>query len=169
MNIEEAKDILLNIIADEVIGTYCIEIQKEVDCSKNCENEDCYLIQAIETVLNELEKKDKEIEHQIEKRNNQKEELAILNEKQKEFNKLTNTLKSYKGQFKRQQNELEKKDKVINEMSDFINEMSNELIAETGANNLEFCKTKKCIDNGEIDCKDCIKEYFTNKAENVGE
>ena len=66
-------------------------------------------------------------------------------------------------------NELEKKDKVINEMSNFINTMSNELVAETGDNNLEFCKTKICIDNGEIDCKDCIIEYFTNKAENVGE
>lgn len=65
--------------------------------------------------------------------------------------------------------ELEKKEAVINEMSNFINIMSNELVAETGDNNLEFCKTKKCIDNGEIDCKDCIKEYFTNKAENVGE
>lgn len=66
-------------------------------------------------------------------------------------------------------NELEKKEKVINEMSDFINTMSNELVAETGDNNLEFCKMQKCIDNGEIDCIDCIKEYFTNKAENVGE
>lgn len=66
MNIEEAEDILLNIIADEVIGTYCIEIQKEVDCSKNCENEDCYLIQAISTVLSELEKKDKVINEMAE-------------------------------------------------------------------------------------------------------
>lgn len=45
---EEIIDILQNVICDEVIGTYCIEIQKQVDCSKNCENEDCYLIQAIE-------------------------------------------------------------------------------------------------------------------------
>lgn len=54
-----------------------------------------------ETVLNMLKEKDIEIEHQIEKRNNQKAELAILNEKQKELNKLTNTVKSYKGQIKR--------------------------------------------------------------------
>lgn len=69
----------------------------------------------------------------------------------------------------KQEADLEKKEAVINEMSNFINIMSNELVAETGDNNLEFCKTQKCIDNGEIDCKDCIKEYFTNKAENVGE
>lgn len=61
--------------------------------------------------------------------------------------------------------ELEKKDKVINEMSNFINLMSDELVAETGDNNLEFCKMQKCIDNGELDCEECIKEYFTKKAE----
>ena len=60
MNIEESTDILKNIIADEVIGTYCIEIQKEgINCSENCKDEDCYLIQAIETVLNEQSKKEK--------------------------------------------------------------------------------------------------------------
>ena len=72
----------------------------------------------LHTILNLIEKQQAEIEHQIEKRNNQKEELAILNEKQKEFNNLTNTLKSYKGQFKRQQKELEKKDKIINKMAE---------------------------------------------------
>lgn len=61
--------------------------------------------------------------------------------------------------------ELEKKDKVINKMSNFINLMSDELVAETGDNNLEFCKMQKCIDNGELDCEECIKEYFTKKAE----
>lgn len=62
-------------------------------------------------------------------------------------------------------NELEKKEAVINEMSNFINIMSNELVAETGYNNLEFCKMQKCIDNRELDCEDCIKEYFTKKVE----
>lgn len=54
-----------------------------------------------------IEKQSKEIEHQKEKRENQKKELAILNAKQIEFNKLVNTVNSYKGQFKRQQKELE--------------------------------------------------------------
>lgn len=48
MTEEEIIDILQNIICDEVIGTYCLEIQKKINCSKNCENEDCYLVQAIE-------------------------------------------------------------------------------------------------------------------------
>lgn len=76
MDIEKAKDILLNVIADEVIGTYCIEIQKEVDCSKNCENEDCYLIQAIDTVLSELEKKEAIINEMVK-------QLAKLREKRR--------------------------------------------------------------------------------------
>lgn len=58
-------------------------------------------------ILNMIEKQSKEIEHQIEKRANQKKELAILNAKQVEFNKLVNTVNSYKGQFKRQEKEIE--------------------------------------------------------------
>ena len=65
-------------------------------------------------------------------------------------------------------NELEKKEAIINEMSNFINLMGNELVAETGDNNLEFCKRQKCIDNEELDCEECIKEYFTNKVEREG-
>ena len=59
------------------------------------------------TIKNLIEKQSKEIEHQKEKRENQKKELAILNAKQIEFNKLVNTVNSYKGQFKRQQKEIE--------------------------------------------------------------
>ena len=58
-------------------------------------------------LINLIEKQSKEIEHQIEKRANQRNELAILNAKQIEFNKLVNTVNSYKGQFKRQQKEIE--------------------------------------------------------------
>ena len=62
-------------------------------------------------VLPVIEKQSKEIEHQKEKRANQKKELAILNAKQIEFNKLVNTVNSYKGQFKRQEKEIEEKKK----------------------------------------------------------
>lgn len=62
---------------------------------------------SIEILLNLIEKQSKEIEHQIEKRANQRNELAILNAKQIEFNKLVNTVNSYKGQFKRQEKEIE--------------------------------------------------------------
>ena len=53
---KEAIDILQNVIADEVIGTYCIEIQKEVNCAENCKDKDCYLITAIDKVVNLIDK-----------------------------------------------------------------------------------------------------------------
>lgn len=65
MELEKAKEILVNVMADEVIGAYCNEIQKTVDCSKNCENEDCFLQQAIDTVLQELDRLQKENEKYI--------------------------------------------------------------------------------------------------------
>ena len=67
--------------------------------------------QAIQGLLDLYNKEKKEIEHQKEKMENQKKELAVLNAKQVEFNKLLNTVKSYKGQFKRQQ-------KIINKMAE---------------------------------------------------
>ncbi len=77
----------------------------------------------IKVLLDLIEKQSKEIEHQKEKRENQKQELAILNAKQIEFNKLVNTVNSYKGQFKRQQKEIEEL-KAINKMQEYrINEM----------------------------------------------
>lgn len=63
MDLKEAREILTNIIDDEVIGTYCIEIQKEgVPCDINCEDKDCYLHTAIETILQELDNLQKENE-----------------------------------------------------------------------------------------------------------
>lgn len=47
---------------------------------------------------------------------NQKAELAILNEKQKDFNKLQNTLSSYKGQFRRQEKENKKINSLIRKL-----------------------------------------------------
>ena len=64
MELEKAKDILLNIIDDEVIGTYCIEIQKQgIPCELNCKTQECYLHIAIETVLKSLEDYKKENEN----------------------------------------------------------------------------------------------------------
>lgn len=66
MKIEEALDILENIIDDEVIGTYCVEIQKEgVNCSKNCEDKDCYLSEAIRTIVNYIDKLQQELKDSI--------------------------------------------------------------------------------------------------------
>lgn len=61
MNIEEARDILANVIADEIIGTYCLNEAQKYNCDY-CENDDCIYNKAIETVLKELDKKDKVID-----------------------------------------------------------------------------------------------------------
>lgn len=58
----------------------------------------------------------KENEHKTEKIENQKAGLAILNEKQKDLNKLQNTLSSYKGQFRRQEKENEKINSLIKKL-----------------------------------------------------
>ena len=71
-------------------------------------------------IIDLIEKQSKEIEHQKEKRDNQKKELAILNEKQKEFNKLLNTVNSYKGQFKRQEKEIEELKDMKKELTERV-------------------------------------------------
>lgn len=106
---KEAIRFLYNLRAtiDESIMLFDEDIN--VKCGKET-------IKQITTVLNLIQTQQAEIEHQKERRENQKKELSILNEKQKEFNKLRNTVNSYRGQFKRQQAEIEKKDKIIDEI-----------------------------------------------------
>lgn len=76
------------------------------------------LEKAIEHILSDYKRVLKENEHKTEKIENQKAELAILNEKQKDFNKLQNTLKSYKGQFRRQEKENEKINSLIKKLKE---------------------------------------------------
>ena len=85
--------------------------------------------EAIDTILNLITKLQKEIEHQKEKRENQKGELAILNEKQKEMNKLINDVKSYKGQFKRQEKEIKKLQKENEKVKRAINVKDKKIVA----------------------------------------
>lgn len=107
-----------------------IEILKNTDIStiELAEITDLYTYSiAVKTVLSMLKEKDAKIEHLEEKRNNQKQELVILNEKQKEMNKLINTVSSYKGMFKRQQKENMIKDKEIEQLKE-ENEKLNKMI-----------------------------------------
>ena len=103
-------------------------------------------------LLNIFEKLQKEIEHQKEKRENQKVELAILNEKQKEMNKLKNTVSSYYGMFKKQekqikelQKENEEKDKEIEFQKDIKQYLKGKVKMEIEVG--EYVRTK----NGVID------------------
>lgn len=55
-----------------------------------------------------------------------------------------------------QKRELEQKDKIIEQMTYYIMNLD---IDE------DICKKVNCDTNsGELDCKDCIKQYFENKA-----
>ena len=66
------------------------------------------IISVQETILNLIDRLLKEDKRKTEKIENQKAELAILNDKQKDYNKLQNTIKSWKGQYKRLQKENNK-------------------------------------------------------------
>ena len=71
----------------------------------------------IKIITDLITKLQKESGHQTEKINNQKVELATLNEKQEDMSKLINDVKSYKGQFKRQEKqirELQKENEELN-------------------------------------------------------
>lgn len=59
---------------------------------------------------------------------------------------------------KEQQEEIEKKDKQIDLMVEMIDELS-----EYHPSNNEFCK-EICIEK-DIDCRDCIKQYFAELEE----
>ena len=55
-----------------------------------------------------------------------------------------------------QKQEMEQKDKIIEQMTYYIMNLD---IDE------DICKKVNCDTNsGELDCKDCIKQYFENKA-----
>lgn len=57
--------------------------------------------------------------------------------------------------------EIEKKDKIIDEMAKYISETDME---EDICFSID-CDENTDVDTGEIDCKTCIKEYFKKKAE----
>lgn len=90
--------------------------------------------QAIETVLSELEKKDKEYEE--------------LTEASKELCKTVNLMK-----------------KVINEMAEYIDKITFVDEKEDYGCDFQLLTNVMCNHNN---CKECIKEYFTNKVEREG-
>ena len=58
-----------------------------------------------------------------------------------------------------QKQELNQKDKIIEQMTYYIMNLD---IDE------DICKKVNCDTNsGELDCKDCIKQYFENKAKEI--
>lgn len=97
MEIKEAIDILQNSIADYVIGEYCEKCGDRLICEDR--NEDCYFLQAIDTILNHIDK--------IQKGN--KEIEKTLEQTQNSWFKDTKTIDKL-------QKELKLKDKVIDNL-----------------------------------------------------
>lgn len=96
-----------------------IERLEYIDRTYSCNNYySIWDLKCIDILLSDYKRVLKENEHKTEKIENQKSELAILNDKQKDFNKLQNTLKSYKGQFRRQEKENEKINSLIKKLKE---------------------------------------------------
>lgn len=91
-------------------------------------------------VLTIIEKQQKEIEHQKLKRENQRLQLAILNAKQVEFNKLVNTVNSYKGQFKKQQKEIDELEELLAEYNRRGQTLNNLMNNEDTFMHKQICK-----------------------------
>lgn len=166
------SDLIMTKEQEEAIGKL-EHVNRYYDCNNYYSR---YELDCIETVLNMLKEKDKEIEHQIEKRNNQKAALAILNEKQKEMNKLINTVKSYKGQMKKETKRIKKLEKEAqkyfeeNIKKDKIIDFMSEKLAKTYHYKANKCKLKEKEQNNincdkYKDCASCVKQYFKSKAE----
>ena len=156
MQIEEAKQDLKYYIEEDPFynGTYT----PETDFEKYCHN----LCKAIDTVLNELERL-KDYEQLEWQEFNELSKLSFeLGKRDKRIKELEIALidDDYKHRV-----ELEKKDKIINEMAKMINshDIDEDVCKQMG-------KNKECNDYVlfESNCIDCIKEYFTNKVEKEG-
>ena len=103
------------------------------------------LIKGWRNISNLITKLQKEIERQKEKRENQKVELAILNEKQKEMNKLKNTVSSYHGMFKKQEKQIKELQKENEEKDKQIEQYLNKRIKD-----IEKCYNEMLTDIGGI-------------------
>lgn len=96
----------------------------------------------------------KENEHKTEKIENQKAELAILNEKQKDFNKLQNTLSSYKGQFRRQEKEIEELKGLIAHKNEYTKKLEEDLFENSNNYVIPIQKVKDKIREEEKENKE---------------
>ena len=112
-------------------------------------------IDDIQAVLNELEKKEAEIDKL---RKSNKDLLKKLRNRVKEVKKLTR-YSLYKKEFATLNKQLEKKDKVIDEMAGYIMYLDiDEDICMKNTTNTELCNEKY------TNCKECIKEYFYKRV-----
>lgn len=109
---------------------------------------------AVSKLLSDYKRVLKENEHKTEKIENQKAELAILNEKQKDFNKLQNTLSSYKGQFRRQEKGIEELKGLIAHKNEYTKKLEEDLFENSNNYVIPIQKVKDKIREEEKENKE---------------
>ena len=108
--------------------------------------------EAIETVLNLLEKKYKQI-----------------NSKNGTINALNASLKERTEERDRKDDIITKQSKIINLIYDFLykfgSKFSGSFMKELSEDGFDIKKCENCVYEA-CDCKDCIKQYYERKVEN---
>lgn len=146
---------------DKIIAEKSAEIEKLEKESK----------QYFETTIKQAKQFDKEIENY---KNLIADVSIIAQELGLEEDGTTDEIIAQIGRFKNNINILDqecsrlekkeaKQDKMIDLLIDYIDKLTDDYTGLTGENNI-FCD-EKCIDKN-IDCYDCIKQYFEQKATN---
>ena len=135
---------------DKIIKSYI-----EADECGLSNNDFKHEIRAMQTVLSML----KEISA------DSAEKDKIIAEKSAEIEKLKRDFKIVDQECSRLERKEAKQDKMIDLLIDYIDKLTDDYTGLTGENNI-FCD-EKCIDKN-IDCYDCIKQYFEQKATNDG-
>lgn len=156
MNIEKAKEKLKGIDIKSFLNgmteqsNYIVDKADEINI-------------AIETVLSELEKKDKRLNRQfklLQKKDKEIEELKADNSHQwEERCKLTFELEKKDKEYEELTEASKELCKTVNLMKEVINEMAKHIHLSGDYE----CLNKECEDDGSKDCEECIKEYFEKK------
>lgn len=89
----------------------------------------------------------------------------IIAEKSAEIEKLKRDFKIVDQECSRLERKEAKQDKMVDLLIDYIDKLTDDYTGLTGENNI-FCD-EKCIDKN-IDCYDCIKQYFERRVEDEG-
>lgn len=131
--------------------------------NKFCEYED-----AVVLVDNALFEYQNAVEHLIQA---YKEQQAELEKKEHKYRDLELKYEQNLKFLKHFRKELNKKDKMIDEMSKIINIMMTDIKVVKSQFEKEYCdfinSNEECCWKTDSDCTDCIKKYFERKVEDV--
>lgn len=117
----------------------------------------CGMIEQNNYIIDEADKVNNAIETVLNLLENQK---AEIEEKDKSLKLHTKLEYQYKNDYLNVIEDLEKKDKIIDLMAEWI-EKHTKYYDEDGC----YCEVEKDICNKNIECDNCIKQYFEYKVE----